>query len=745
MYKRLEKPIRRRRRISPIFQMTQTECGAACIAMILTYYHHSITLAECRDFCRPGRDGLTARQLAEAARKFGLEAKGFTLEPDAIGDLPLPAIAHWNFNHFIVVERLTSNYVYVVDPAVGRQRLSRKEFDEGFTGILLTFTPTSSLKVKKHSRPNFWSKYIRYALAGSDVKAVLLQILAVSLLLQLIGLGLPLLTKILVDRILPYNLEFELVALTAALAVMVAVFAVVSLFRAMALIYLRAKLDSRLLSGFIKHILSMPYSFFQRYSSGDLLMRMNSNISLREALANQVLETLLDAGMVVGYLLALFIIEPVYGMLVFGIGAIQVCVVLLSAKHTHTLIQQMLDAQAESQGYQVEMLKGVGLIKASGHENAAVSTWSGYFNKYLAASLNRSRYLAYTTTALGVLSTAAPLLLLSLGAYLVLQTNLSIGTMLALNALALSFLAPLSSLIATGLEFQQLGGEIERMSDVLTQKAEVESEGSLLFQGNIELKNVSFRYGPEESLSSLRSINLRIAAGQKVAIVGQTGSGKSTLVKLLLGLYEPTSGEILLDGISLSSLNVKEIRKQIGVVLQEPMLFGDSIRANISFYEPSMSMEQVTSAARLAAIDDDILAMPMAYETQISEDGSALSGGQRQRISLARALAFKPTVLILDEATSHLDVVTEAEVERNLDTLQSTRIIVAHRLSTIRNADLILVLENGEIVEQGAHSELMEVSGLYAHLVSSQSQAKSPIPLEVKQSDFSSARTEMFL
>jgi ABC-type bacteriocin/lantibiotic exporter with double-glycine peptidase domain len=370
----------------------------------------------------------------------------------------------------------------------------------------------------------------------------------------------------------------------------------------------------------------------------------------------------------------------------------------------------------------VEALIGIATIKASGVEHRALDHWSNLFFQRLNISLRRSQLSAVVDTATNAMHTLSPLLLLWVGAWLVLSGTISLGTMLALNALALAFLNPLSSLVLNAHRLQLVRGYLDRLMDVLEAEPEqafggVQSAAQLT--GLIEVRNVSFRYDANAPWV-LRNISLRIDPGQKVALVGPTGSGKSTLAMLLLGLYSPTMGEISYDGIPLGHLVYGTVRSQFGVVLQESSVFSGTIRQNIAFNDPELPLESITKAARLAAIHDEIMAMPMAYETLISENGTGLSGGQRQRLCIARALAGSPAILLLDEATSHVDSVTEEAINRNLSRLECTRVVIAHRLSTVRDADLIVVLRGGAIVETGTHAQLMAQGGQYAALACGQ-------------------------
>lgn len=709
----------RRRRVPVVLQMNQSECGAACLAMILGYHGRSTPLEECRDTCGPGRDGLTAKALAVAARTYGLRVKAYTISLLEFKRVQLPAIVHWNFDHFVVVERWTAHHVHIVDPSGGRRRLTIEAFDEGFTGVTLSFEPGLRFRGRRKTEALPWRDYFGYMLRTPGVRLILVQVLVASLFLQLIGLAPPVFTKVIVDAILPHQIGSLMNALGIGIVILVLSFSVVSYLRTALLIYLRARLDSRLMLGFFEHLLTLPISYFQRRSSGDLLMRLGSNVTLRETLTSQSISTILDTGMVVTYLVVLLAVAPGYAAIVVSIGLVQILLIVGTSRRMHNLMQRDLEAQAKSQSYQVEALGGIAALKASGGEVRALEHWTDLFFNQMNVSIERSQLSALISTAVAALRILAPLLLLWVGALYVLSGNMSLGTMLALNTLAVSLLVPLSSLAATGQQLQLVGAHLERIADVI--KAEPEQNPETVrkapeLTGQLELKNVSFQYDPNAS-NALQGVSFSVEPGQKVALVGRTGSGKSTLAMLLLGLYEATEGEVLWDARSVKGLNYHSLRSQFGVVLQETSLFSDSIRRNIAFNDPAIPLERVVEAARLAAIHEDIVRMPMGYETVIAEGGSALSGGQRQRLALARALAVRPAVLLLDEATSHLDTATERIVDENLNSLNCTRIVIAHRLSTIWNADLIIVLDNGAVAEQGTCNELLAQDGLYASLV----------------------------
>jgi ATP-binding cassette subfamily B protein len=708
-----------KRRIPHIQQTAATDCGPACLTMVLAYFGKSVRLDEVRaamGFSRLGTDALT---LVETARIYGLRGRGIKIRDiDALRFLDPASILHWRFNHFVVFERMDRRGAWVVDPGGGRRLVSREELDRAFTGVAVSFETTEDFAPGRDERRPVWGQ-LRQVLAESGL---LSRILVTSVVIQLFALAVPILTGLIVDRVVPRGDQHLLLVLAAGCAGLVGFKLLALLVRSFLLLYLRTRLDARMTLSFLDHLVHLPYLFFQQRSAGDLLMRLNSNATIREILTSTAISGLFDGVMVVLYLAFLVAADLRMGLLVAGLGALRLAIFLITRRRQRDLMSESLQTQADSRGYQVQVLSGIETIKAGGAEDRAVDRCAHLFVRELNVSLDRGRLDAVVSSVLDVMGTLSPLLVLIYGATEVLQGELTLGTMLALSALASGFLTPLTTLVGTATQLQLLGSYLERIDDVLETEREQGREARqrpAALRGRVTLEGVSFHYSPvTPPVVSDASVDLQ--PGQLVAVVGASGSGKSTLAGLLAGLYRPETGRILYDGIDLADLDLRWLRGQLGFVAQNAYLFGMSIRANIALNDPTLPLSRVIEAARLAEIHDDIQAMPMAYESVLADGGASLSGGQRQRLALARALVRRPKVLILDEATSALDAVTEAKVQKSLAALRSTRIVIAHRLSTVRDADLILVMDAGSIVERGTHGELMARHGTYRALVDAQ-------------------------
>ena len=706
----------RGRKVPFVRQMEAADCGAACLTMVLGYHGSHVPLDQVRQLAGTTR-GTDASSLVLAAEQLGLRARGVQLDIDELHRLPAATILHWDFNHFVVFERLRGQDVEFVDPRSGRRRMPLAQFRKHFTGIALVFEPAADFAPTPPGRSKAW----RYLAQLFGERSLVRRVVFTSIAMRVLALALPVLTAMVVDRVLPRaDTSMLMVAGLGTLFVLGFQF-LSSLIRSHLLIELRTRLDVRMTLGFVGHLLSLPYAYFTKRSAGDLMLRIGSNTQIRDLLTSSMLSTLLDGALALTYLLLLLLLSPTLAGVSVALGTLQVVVLLVTRQRFAQLASQDLESQSRAHAYLMQMLVGIETLKVAGAENRALEQWTNLYVDQLNVSLARSRMTMMIDAVNGFLQSAGPLVLLGVGTLLVLDGGLSLGTMLATTALATGFLTPLGTLVSSGFALQLLGSYVERIDDVLTAEPE-QRRGAMTpprLTGAVELHQVSFRYSSNEPYV-VREVSLAIRAGSTVAIVGRSGSGKSTLAALLLGLHRPTEGRITYDGYDLAELDHRQLRQQLGMVPQNPFIFGTSVRDNLRLADPSAPLDRVVAVARQASIDADIRAMPMSYETIVADGGASLSGGQRQRLALARALIHDPAILVLDEATSSLDATTEREVMHNLADLAMTRVVIAHRLSTIIAADQIVVMQAGRIAETGTHQELVAAGGVYAQLVANQ-------------------------
>lgn len=715
----------RKGRIPYVPQMQMAECGAACVAMVLRFHGRDTRLEEVRNVMGVGRDGASVSAIRDAGEQYGMRVRTLRTDVGELRLLPRGSILHMDLAHFVVLDRATRRGLKVVDPGTGPRLLPWAQIGKRYSGVAVTLEPTGAFRPLR-AGGNRMVAYLKTMLGQSGGLG---RVLTMSVLLRVLATALPLLTALIVDRIVP-RADTDLLWVVAGGLTAVVLFQFVSeLIRSHLLLELRTKLDVRMSLGFLEHLVSLPFTFFQTRSAGDLMMRVNSNVQMRELLTSNTLSALLDGSLVLVYLGLIYALSPTLGAVVTGLAATQVVLYWLTRTRYRELMSQQLEAQAQSHSYLVQLIGGIETLKVAGAEQGAVTRWSNLFTKSLNVGLDRGRLEAVVDASLGVVKSAAPFVVMCLGAWMTMQGSISLGTMLALNALAVGFLTPLGTLVDNLVSLQALTSYIERIDDVMGEAPEQDRrlvQPAPRLTGHIRLNRVSFRYAAGTPLV-VRDANLQIHPGMKVALVGKSGSGKSTLAALMLGLYWPEHGTVEFDGRDLRQLDVRSVRRQMGIVTQEPYIFGGSIRDNIALNCPDAPYHRIVRAATLARIHDDISVMPMGYHTVVSEGGASLSGGQRQRIALARALVHEPAVLLLDEATSALDAATEAEVAGNLARMRCTQLVIAHRLSTIRGADVILVVEDGVIVQAGRHEELIVSEGHYRRLVLAQAPEGAPM------------------
>ncbi|MFG6197336.1 peptidase domain-containing ABC transporter [Nonomuraea sp. JJY05] len=708
-----------RRRVPLRMQLTRSDCGAACLAMVLGALGRRTGLAEVREHLAEGVDGVSLREMIQAGARFGLRLRACRAPVESVGGLPVPFVAVWENSHFVVVEQVTPRGVTVLDPGLGRRRLSQRQFRAGYSGKVLLADAPAGLVPASRNRP--W-RVLRPLLTPALANRMLLvAVLLASLGTQLLGLAVPLLTKLVVDR----PVATDVTTLAAAASGVVVVSALLSWARARVLIRLQTSVAAEVMRKLVGHTLALPYRFFQRRSSGDLLSRLGGVSMLRDLLTEQSLTFLFDLFTAVTYLTLLVIASPGLALLTLAAAGAQAVVVLVTARRGMHLALAALHTNAITQSALVDSLAGIEAIKASGGEAAAETRWRTHHEEELATGAARDRHVAGVQAATNCLQTA-----LHLGLLVAVfgSTAGTLGDQLALVSLAVAATTPLASLFGIVYQLQLAAAHIGRIADLMG--TQPERPGGIRVYGGLRgaITVLGLGTGYDARTPVLHDVSLRIPSGARVAIVGASGSGKSTLGRTLIGLVEPTAGQVRFDGIPLEELDRQWLRGQVGVVTQQPHLFAGTIMANIAGFSGA-SRQAVEHAARLAEIHDEIVRLPQGYDTDVGEGGARLSGGQRQRIALARALTRRPRILLLDEPTAALDAVTEERIRRNLLKLGQTQLIIAHRLSTVYDADLIVVLHRGRVVESGTHQQLMARGGHYAGLVRYQQQtAAAPVP-----------------
>jgi len=715
---------RPRRQIPFVQQMEAADCAAACLAMVLAYWRCEVAQETLRNEMGIGGDGASASRILELAGRYGLAARGLRVEVEDLRTLPRGTVLHWEFRHFVVLDRVTRNGVVVVDPAGGRRVATFDEVDRAFTGVALAFEPTRALLRRTRPKQVVWP-YIR-RLFGD--RAIVGRLVAMSLVLQTLTAILPVVIGVVVDDVIPRR-DMDLMQTLVVLAVSAALMgATATLVRSHLLVTLRTRLDHRMTLDFMSHLVSLPFGYFQRRSTGDLMLRVSSNATVREFLTSNALSSLLDVSFVGLYIVLIAAIAPSMALVVLGLGAVRVLTLISVYNANAELMATELEARAQAHGQLAQLVAGIETLKFAGAEQRAVGQWMGHYTAELNAGVRKGRLAAWVEAALHGLGAVSPLLVLGWGAYLVVQGGMSLGTVIAVGALAGEFFRPLAALVASGLKLSELRSYLERMEDVLTAKPEQEhrqTRPAPRIAGHISLRGVTHRYRPDGPCA-IANVDLDIAPGQTVAIVGPSGSGKTTLARVMLGFCRASEGDVRIDGHSVAELCTASLRAQVGVVPQQPYFFGTSIRDNIALSAPGAGLSDVAAAARIACIDQDITSTPMQYDTVLADRGESLSGGQRQRLAIARAVVHRPSILLLDEATSALDTETEARVTQNLDRLRCTRIVVAHRLSTIVHADVIVVMDGGRIVDAGRHQELLGRGSVYRRLVGHQVEVTGP-------------------
>ncbi|WP_017798564.1 peptidase domain-containing ABC transporter [Oceanobacillus kimchii] len=693
-----------------IEQMQQTECGLCCLAMVSGYYNGNYTLNELREFNEAGRDGLNLLNLRNLGRDLGFDTKVLktnTCNQSELNHIQLPAIVFFDNNHFVVLEKVKKGMYHIIDPGFGRKKLEYSEFKSKYKNIIMELKPNSSFKERKKTA--VWMDYLKQL---KEKPYLVMWILLAALVLQLSMLIVPILIQYLIDNILiqgDQNLLFWFMTGIISLLVIQGGF---QYLRGHLVIKLNTFLDKSLMSKFFSHILKLPFKYFQTRSFGDILYRASSLRIIRDMMSSQLVLGTLNIGSIIFILIYMTIKSPILAVAVFGLAMISVIFTIMHSLKLKEKNAEEISMNAQLQGYQTEILYGISSVKVSGIEKEVYSNWDEFLNKQIRAYRLKEIFLNYITSVTSMMQTVFPLIILWLGSYQVFSGALTIGELVAFHSLCGTFFSSSNSLIQTYNSINVTTGYLIRVNDVLKSKKEQEGDRQIQLNGGVELQNVSFKY-EQHGEDILRNINLKINPGDKIAIIGKSGAGKSTLASIILGLYQPSEGDVYFDNIHLNQLKLNELRKQIGVVPQNVSLFNQTIKENITFGNQNVTDEGLINSIKMANIEEDISNMPMGVNTMVSEMGMNLSGGQRQRVALARALVNKPSIMLLDEATSSLDHHNEKKIDDYLKGLNCTRVIITHNFSSIVDANNIIEVKDGKIINQGNHEEMLLLSDFY--------------------------------
>ena len=730
--KQKEKPVRSKRtRVPTVLQMEAVECGAASLAMVLAYHGAFVPLEELRVQCGVSRDGSKASNVLKAARRYGLEGKGYKKEAEDLRDMAMPVIIHWNFNHFLVLEGIQGKKVYLNDPAAGRRTVSFAELDQSFTGIVLTFKKGDGFHRTARTHP---SAKMLASLCRRN--AGTLGFLGVTgLLLVVPGLIIPMLSQLFVDTILSQQQDGWFPALAAAFALVLFMRLVLMLSERLLIVRLKTKLAAGLSGAFLWKLLHLPMTFFSQRYAGDIAGRIESNMNIAASLSGKLTSAVVDVCTALLYLVLLFRLNAVLTLLCIGITLTNVLVVMAVQEKLRIGSQRTQQDGGKLDGVSINGLQIAETLKASGTEDAFFSKWAGYQAKYVNSRQGVAAVSGLLAILPDVLSRLTEAVILVMGAQSVMGGGMTFGMLIAYQQLMSGFLAPVVRTVGLTADFQELDTDIRRTDDVMNYRdasagaeaaaspaadeAEAVAEGVKL-QGAVRLEGITFGYSILEP-PLIEDFSLDLEPGTRVALVGGSGCGKSTIAKLVSGLNRPWKGTLYLDGIP-DAFVPREVRAaSVAMVDQDISVFEGTVRDNITLWDADVPEEELVRAAKDACIHDDIMRRPGAYSSLMEEGGRNFSGGQLQRLEIARALVTNPRVLVMDEATSALDTRSERIISDNIRRRGCTAIIIAHRLSTVRDCDQILVLDHGHVVQRGTHEQLsQETDGLYAMLIQAQ-------------------------
>jgi NHLM bacteriocin system ABC transporter peptidase/ATP-binding protein len=697
--------------------MEAVECGAASLGIILGYFGKWVKLEELRVSCGVSRDGSKASNVLKAARSYGLEAKGYQIEAEKLRDFATPFVVFWNFHHFLVVEGFSGDKVHLNDPGTGPRVVSYQDFDNSYTGVALTFTPGPEF-TPGGDRPSSLGGLSSRLRGGAP--ALTLVMLA-SLLLVIPGLIAPAFNRIFIDRVLTAGFTEWVWPLIAFMVGTGVVAVALTGIQQRYLLRLETRMALGSSSGFLRHVLRLPVDFFSQRQPADVSSRVQANDKVAQLLSRDLATSVIAAILVIFYAVFMFTYDVTLTLISVGLVIANIVILRVVARTRVDATRRLRQDKGRLTGTTYNGLQMIETLKATGTENDFFARWSGFQTKVSNGQQQlgvSNQILDVVPTLLVSLSTA---LVLWIGSDRVISGALTVGALVAFQGLLTSFTRPVQHLTQIGQKLQDVTADLNRLNDVENYKIawQFEHEPSVTdgkLAGAVELRSITFGYSPLAA-PLIEDFSISLSPGQRVALVGGSGSGKSTIAKVLSGLNEPWSGDVLFDGRPSKDYARNVVAASVSVVDQEIFLFEGTVRDNLTLWDESIPDGTLHQALRDACIYDDIMAKPGGLDHVIREAGRDLSGGQRQRLEIARALASNPRVLILDEATSALDTETEQIIDDNLRRRGCTCVIVAHRLSTIRDADEIVVLEFGRVVERGTHDQLKAAGGTYANLI----------------------------
>ena len=703
-------------RTPTVLQMENMECGAASLSIILQHYGKYVPLTQLRELCGVSRDGSDAANLLLAGKKLALKGNGYKKSLEALRKMNLPVILFWEFNHFLILEGFVGDRIMLNDPAVGPRSVSVEEFQTSYTGITISLEPDQSFE-PGGTRPSVWPIVLRRM---ATEKLGVLFTLITGLLLILPQLIMPVYAQIYLDEVISNQLGQWIKPMLWAMAITIIFQAIVQQLQLIGTRSLEKRLTRRFAAQFERHVLSLPERFFSQRFAGDIAVRVQYNNAISEFISSRLIPLISGLVLLLFYLILTLLYSPLLGLIIFITTGINAIVVSLNLRFLNDSSLQISKDRGKTSAIIINAVREIESIKSAALENDIFKRYTGYQTRLL--NFNQDVSLRNSRMAIipSILTTVNEILILSVGFLLVLKGELTLGMLLAAQTIALSLKSQIESVINFVRSLPDFSSNVLRLEDVLEQPIdpllEISSNSESFpsdidrLSGAIEIQNMSFGYVPVKG-PLIKNLNVSIKPGQRVAFVGGSGSGKSTIAKLIAGLYQPTGGEILYDGFPLITIPRSIAVASLGMVQQEIALYGCSVRENLTMWNSKIPDATLIKACQDAQILKTIRQLPEGFNSKLIEGGRNLSGGQRQRLEIARVLAQNPAILILDEATAALDSETERLVDEAFRRRGCTQIIVAHRLSTIRDADEIIVLNQGEVVQRGTHLEMSSVSG----------------------------------